>query len=207
MKKIIYREFEDLIIGYISQTLTVNDLKEVLKKLKNPGNAEVFKEYVRINYFTIYAMNKLDTDSIIKEINNRIAKEESKKSKRIYFMNFVKYASVNGGFVFVRWDKVKKENFIANKMIDPGVYYNLNAAKEIMRKQTDKANFTVDDVALQAPDQEQINSADLDELRAEFDLKNEEKRLEQEDAAAKQNSRRERKEKRKEKKDNTSELQ
>jgi hypothetical protein len=119
----------------------------------------------------------------------------------------VKLDSVNGGFVFVRWDKVKKENFIANKMIDPGVYYNLNAAKEIMRKQTDKAYFTVDDVALQAPDQEQINSADLDELRAEFDLKNEEKRLEQEDAAAKQNSRRERKEKRKEKKDNTSELQ
>jgi hypothetical protein len=119
----------------------------------------------------------------------------------------VKLDSVNGGFVFVRWDKVKKENFIANKMIDPGVYYNLNAAKEIMRKQTDKANFTVDDVALQAPDQEQINSADLDELRAEFDLKNEEKRLEQEEAAAKQNSRRERKEKRKDKKDDITGLQ
>ena len=85
-------------------------------------------------------------------------------------------------------------------MIDPGVYYNLKAAKEIMRKQTDKANFAVDDVALQAPDQEQISSEDLNELRAEFDLKNEEKRLEQEEASAKQNSRRERKEKRKRKK-------
>ena len=90
----------------------------------------------------------------------------------------VKLDSVNGGFVFVRWDKSKKENYVANKMIDPGVYYNLKAAKEIMRKQTNKANFTVDDVALQAPDQEQINSDDLDELRAEFELKNEEKRLE-----------------------------
>ena len=69
MIDIINKEFEDLIIGYISKTLTVNDLKEILKKLKTPGNAEVFKEYVRINYFTIYAMNKLDTDSIIKEIN------------------------------------------------------------------------------------------------------------------------------------------
>jgi hypothetical protein len=59
----------------------------------------------------------------------------------------------------------------------------------------------VDDVALQAPDQEQINSADLDELRAEFDLKNEEKRLEQEEASAKQRSRRERREKRKEEKE------
>ena len=71
-------------------------------------------------------------------------------------------------------------------MIDPGVYYNLKAAKEIIEKQTDKANFAVDDVALQAPDQEQINSEDLKELRAEFDLKNEEKRLEQEEASAKQ---------------------
>jgi hypothetical protein len=113
----------------------------------------------------------------------------------------VKLDSVNGGFVFVRWDKSKKENYVANKMIDPGVYYNLKAAKEIMRKQTNKANFTVDDVALQAPDQEQINSDDLDELRAEFELKNEEKRLEQEEASAKQRSRRERREKRKEEKE------
>ena len=87
----------------------------------------------------------------------------------------IKLDSINGGFVFVRWDKAKKENYVANKMIDPGVYYNLKAAKEIMRKQTNKANFTVDDVALQAPDQDQINSDDLQELRAEFDLKNEEK--------------------------------
>ena len=119
----------------------------------------------------------------------------------------VKLDSVNGGFIFVRWDKVKKENFVANKMIDPGVYFNLKAAKEIMRKQTDKANFSVDDVALQAPDQEPINSAELDELRAEFDLKNEEKRLEQEEAAAKQKSRRDRKENRKEKKEATPESQ
>ena len=112
----------------------------------------------------------------------------------------VKLDSVNGGFVFVRWDKTKKENYVANRMIDPGVYYNLKAAKEIMRKQTNKANFTVDDAALQAPDQEQINSTDLDELRAEFDLKNEEKRLEQEEGSAKQKSRRKREEKQKEEK-------
>ena len=114
----------------------------------------------------------------------------------------VKLDSVNGGFVFVRWDKTKKENYVANKMIDPGVYYNLKAAKEIMRKQTNKANFTKDDVALQAPDQEQINRAELDEFRAEFDLENEERMLEKEENLAKQRSKRERKEKKKEKKNN-----
>ena len=106
----------------------------------------------------------------------------------------VKLDSINGGFVFVRWDKAKKENYVANKMIDPGVYYNLKAAKEIMRKQTNKANFTVDDVALQAPDQEQINSSELDEYRSEFDLKNEEKKSQEEEALAKKKPRREKKE-------------
>lgn len=113
----------------------------------------------------------------------------------------IKLDSINGGFVFVRWDKAKKENYVANKMIDPGVYYNLKAAKEIMRKQTDKATFSTEDVALQAPDQEQINSAELKDMRAEFDLKNEEKRLEEEEELAKQNSKRERKQRRKEKKE------
>ena len=107
----------------------------------------------------------------------------------------VKLDSVNGGFVFVRWDKTKKENYVANKMIDPGVYYNLKAAKEIMRKQTDKASFSTNDVAIQAPDQEQINSAELVELRAEFDLKNEEKRLLEEEALSKKESKRDKKEK------------
>ena len=102
----------------------------------------------------------------------------------------VKLDSVNGGFVFVRWDKAKKENYVANKMIDRGVYFNLKAAKEIRRKQTQKAHFSKDDVALQAPDQEQINSAELSELRAEFDAKNEEKRLLEEEALSQKNPKR-----------------
>ena len=83
--------------------------------------------------------------------------------------------SVNGGFLFVRWDKKKKEHFIANKMIDPGFYYNLKAAREILRKQTQKASFGVADTALQAADQEQIGKADLEELRQAYDEKEEKK--------------------------------
>ena len=58
----------------------------------------------------------------------------------------VKLDSVNGGFIFVRWDKNKKEHFLANKLIDPGLYYNLN-----------------------------IGGNDLDELRNEYDEKELEK--------------------------------
>lgn len=88
----------------------------------------------------------------------------------------VKLDSVTGGFVFVRWDKEKKEHFIANKMIDPGLYYNLKAAREIMRKQTQNASFSVEDAALQAADQEQINTTDLLELRSIYDEKEKEKK-------------------------------
>ena len=87
----------------------------------------------------------------------------------------VKLDSVNGGFIFVRWDKNKKEHFLANKLIDPGLYYNLNTAREVIRKQTMKATFSVSDGSIQAPDQEKIGGNDLDELRNEYDKKELEK--------------------------------
>ena len=99
----------------------------------------------------------------------------------------VKIDSVSGGFIFVRWDKDKNENYVDNKLIDPGIYFNLNAAKEIMRKQTEKANFGVDDVAIQAPDQEQIGSEELTQFREEFKLKEEEKKA-KESESKKENS-------------------
>ena len=89
----------------------------------------------------------------------------------------LRFDSINGAFVFVRWDKKSKENYIANKMIDPGVYYNLKAARELMRKQTNKATFDVEDAALQAGDQEAISTTELQDLREQFKLDEEERKL------------------------------
>ena len=82
-----------------------------------------------------------------------------------------------GGFIFIRWDKKKGENYVANKMIDAGLYYNLKAAKEIMRKQTDKDFFGVEDGALQAPDQEKISTEDLKGLRGLYEERQEKRKL------------------------------
>ena len=87
----------------------------------------------------------------------------------------IKLDSINGGFVFVRWDKAKKENYVANKMIYPGVYYNLKSAQEIMRKQTQNASFSIEHGALQASDQQKIGNEDLDELRQQYDKREKEK--------------------------------
>lgn len=101
----------------------------------------------------------------------------------------VKYNEENqGGFIFIRWDKKKKENYVANKMIDPGVYYNLKAAKEIMREQTDKIYFKTEDAMLQAPDQEKISPEDLEGLRQLYDLEQEEKKLKELEKANKEKS-------------------
>ncbi len=82
-----------------------------------------------------------------------------------------------GGFVFVRWDKKKKENFIANKLIDPGLYYNLKASKEIMRKQTNKVSFGIDDIALQPDDQDKLSKDEVEQFRQKFDLEEKEKEV------------------------------
>ena len=87
----------------------------------------------------------------------------------------VKLDSVTGGFVFVRWDKQKKQHYVANKMIDPGVYYNLKSAQEIMRKQTQNASFSIEDGSLQASDQQKIGNEDLNELRQQYDKREKEK--------------------------------
>ena len=84
--------------------------------------------------------------------------------------------SVNGGFLFVRWNKKEKKHYVANKMIDAGMYYNLKAAEEIMRKQTENASFSADDISIQAGDQFKISGEEINGLRNEYDKKIEAKK-------------------------------
>ena len=78
-------------------------------------------------------------------------------------------------------------------MIDPGIYYSLKASKEIMRKQTEKGSFGVDDIAIQASDQEIIKSEELEQFRQEYDLQEKErelKKIEEQNKKAKRKNKR-----------------
>ena len=88
------KQFEDLIIGYINQTSTIEDLKTIIEKLKQPKNISLFKAYIKINYYSIYIMNQSDTESIIKELKSRISKEEYKAKRTHVLLNTIKYAAV-----------------------------------------------------------------------------------------------------------------
>ena len=94
MKNSTEREFEDLLIGYISQSLSINDLRRILEKLKKPKNIKIFRAFIKINYYSIYIMNQSDTESIIKEVKSRIKREESKITRSHFFQNTLKYAAV-----------------------------------------------------------------------------------------------------------------
>jgi hypothetical protein len=94
MSNSINKEFEDLIIGYINQTSTIEDLKTIIEKLKQPKNVSLFKAYIKINYYSIYIMNQSDTESIIKELKSRISKEEYKAKRPYILLNTIKYAAV-----------------------------------------------------------------------------------------------------------------
>lgn len=134
-------------------------------------------------------LNSLNDNSILgqkKFVNDLMNFAGYAVDEIIVYQNLPNYAKIfrvifneetQSGFIFIRWDKKKKENYVANKMIDPEVYYNLKTAKEVMRKQTDKKAFNVEDAALQAPDQEEITAEDLEGLREEYKLQQEEKKL------------------------------
>ena len=81
----------------------------------------------------------------------------------------------DSGFIFIRWDKKNKENYIDNKLIDSEIYYNLNAAKEIKRKQTDLESFGIEDIAIQASDQQKITTEEMTILREEYQKMKEER--------------------------------
>lgn len=101
----------------------------------------------------------------------------------------VRFDSINGAFIFVRWDKKNKENYVANKLIDPGVYYNLKVAREVMRKQTNKASFGVEEAAIQAADQEKIGAGELQDLREQYKLDEEERKIKETQQNAKRTPR------------------
>ena len=115
-----------------------------------------------------YISELLDISGYV--INSIIVYQTLPNKARVFQVDLDENGS---GFIFVRWDMDKKENYVANKLIDPGLYYNLNSANEIKREQTEKKSFGIDDISIQANDQEKISEQDIKILREEY-LKNRE---------------------------------
>jgi len=112
--------FEDLIIKYLNQNTSVEDLKNLLVKLKEKENVKLFKSYIKTNYYSLYVLNDIDRKDIIKVIKNKIDLER-KKSKRIDFIKkSFQYAAL---FIIVLglgyYIKSTQQNIVVEEKIVP----------------------------------------------------------------------------------------
>jgi hypothetical protein len=86
--------FEYLIVKYINQNTKTEDLKLLLTYLKDSDNLRLFKLYIKINFFSIYVMNKMDKDGIIDIIKGKIKKDQKREKRKKYFIKTLKYAAI-----------------------------------------------------------------------------------------------------------------
>ena len=112
--------FEDLILKYLNQNTSVCDLKKLLVKLKEKENVELFKSYIKTNYYSLYVLNDIDRKDIIKVIKNKIDLER-KNSKRIDFVKkSFQYAAL---FILVLglgyYIKSTQQNIVVEEKIVP----------------------------------------------------------------------------------------
>ena len=112
--------FEDLTVKYLNQNTSIEDLKKLLVKLKEKENVELFKSYIKTNYYSLYVLNDIDRKDIIKVIKDKIDLER-KNSKRISFIKkSFKYAAI---FILILglgyYIKSTQQNIIVEQKIVP----------------------------------------------------------------------------------------
>ncbi len=112
--------FEDLTLKYLNQNTSLEDLKKLLVKLKEKENVELFKSYIKTNYYSLYVLNDIDRKDIIKLIKDKIDLERN-NSKRISFIKkSFKYAAI---FILILglgyYIKSTQQNIIVEQKIVP----------------------------------------------------------------------------------------
>lgn len=88
------KNLENLTVKYINQEANIQDLELLYEYLKSPENEEIFKSFVRINFYGIYIMNEIDKTDILRAIEKRIASEKRKLKFRTLLLKPIKYAAI-----------------------------------------------------------------------------------------------------------------
>lgn len=86
--------FEKLIIKFISRTANLEELCLLMKYLEVKKNVEVFKSFIKINYFSIYTMQNIDRKEILEIVQKRISSEQKRKRREKIYLKVFKYAAI-----------------------------------------------------------------------------------------------------------------
>lgn len=85
---------EQLIVKFINQDASIDELEELLEYLSSEENVHLFKAYVKINYYSIYLMNDFDNADILNELKKKIEKEKLQQRSKTRYLNLLKYAAI-----------------------------------------------------------------------------------------------------------------
>ncbi len=82
-------KIEKIIIKFFDNEASLPELNYLLHWINNEKNYAQYVEYIKLNHLTNLALNKLDQEKIIKEINSRINsnKKPSIKKRALVFTN------------------------------------------------------------------------------------------------------------------------
>ena len=80
-------KIEKIIIKFFDNEASLPELNYLLHWINNEKNYAQYVEYIKINHLTNLALNKLDQEKIITEINSRINsnKKPSIKKEPLFF--------------------------------------------------------------------------------------------------------------------------
>ena len=88
------KKFEKLSIAFLNQDASLEDLNLLIKSLESLKNIQLFKLYIKINYYSLYAMNEIEKNNIIDVIKERISKENRKVKLFNIFRKTLKYSAL-----------------------------------------------------------------------------------------------------------------
>jgi hypothetical protein len=100
IKKDIMKTLESLIVKYINQDASIEELELLLSLLKSEESLALFKSFVKINFYSIYIMNDIDNIDILNKIKEKIELEKKKQNSKKQNPSFFKICCpirVNGG--------------------------------------------------------------------------------------------------------------
>jgi len=111
-------KIEKIIIKFFDNEASLSELSSLLHWINNEKNYAQYVEYISINHLTNLALNKLDQEKIIEEINSRINsnKKPSIKKRALVFTN-VAYVLCSLVIIFYLFSKGNLNDDL--KSIDP----------------------------------------------------------------------------------------
>ncbi len=86
---------QELIVKYLTRSISAEEMEELEVALKTPSNEEMFSKFTEINYFIDHKMNSYNTEKSKSLLINKIRKDK-RRSFQPKIKSILKYAAVIG---------------------------------------------------------------------------------------------------------------